>query len=122
MADYFPVFIQIAVALSLAVTILLASHLLGQRAKGNYVKDAAYECGMLPEGKSQPKFSIKFYVVAMLFILFDIEVVFMLPWAMIYREFLAAGIPIFRPTLFFFFVLIAGLIYEFKKGALEWEK
>jgi NADH-quinone oxidoreductase subunit A len=68
------------------------------------------------------RFSVKFYVTAMLFILFDIEVVFLIPWTFVYREFLAAGIPILAPIGFFFFVLVLGLVYEIKKGALEWEK
>ena len=65
---------------------------------------------------------MKFYVTAMLFILFDIEVVFLIPWTFVYREFLAAGIPILGPISFFLFVLVLGLVYEVKKGALEWEK
>lgn len=120
--EYLPVFIQIIVALGIACTILIASHIFGQRARGNYIKDDAYECGFIAEGKAQPRFSVKFYVVAMLFILFDIEVVFMIPWVMIYREFLQAQIPILLPVLFFLLVLVLGLVYEMKKGALEWEK
>ena len=64
---------------------------------------------------------MKFYVTAMLFILFDIEVVFLIPWVFVYRDFLAAGIPILAPMLFFIGVLVLGLIFEMKKGALEWE-
>jgi len=120
--DYLPVLIQIGIAVGIACAVLLGSHIFGQRARGNYIKDQAYECGMLSEGKSHPQFSVKFYVVAMLFILFDIEVVFMIPWVMIYREFLAANIPILMPMLFFLFLLALGLAYEMKKGALEWEK
>lgn len=121
-ADYLPILIQVSIAGGIAIAILVGSHIFGQRARGNYIKDDAYECGLLAEGKSQPKFSIKFYVVAMLFILFDIEVVFMIPWVMIYREFLAAQIPILMPVLFFLLLLTLGLVYEMKKGALEWEK
>ena len=121
-ADYLPIFIQVLIAAVIACTVLIGSHIFGQRAKGNYMKDQAYECGMLAEGKSQPQFSVKFYVIAMLFILFDIEVVFMIPWVMIYREFLAANIPILMPMLFFLLLLTLGLFYEMKKGALEWEK
>jgi NADH-quinone oxidoreductase subunit A len=68
------------------------------------------------------RFSVKFYVTAMLFILFDIEVVFLIPWTFIYRDFLANNIPIVGPIFFFLFVLVLGLFYEVKKGALEWEK
>ena len=74
------------------------------------------------EGKPHPRFAVKFYVTAMLFILFDIEVVFLVPWALVYREFLAAQIAITAATAVFLGVLVLGLAYEFKRGALEWEK
>ena len=120
--DYIPVLIQILLAVGIAITILGASLLLGQKAPKNAIKDSPYECGLLTEGTSHPQFSIKFYVTAMLFIIFDIEVVFLVPWVLIYREFLAQAIPIFLPVLFFITVLVVGLIYELKKGALEWKK
>jgi NADH-quinone oxidoreductase subunit A len=102
--------------------IIAASHLFGQRSRGSAIKDSAYECGMLSEGKSSTRFSVKFYVTAMLFILFDIEVIFLVPWTFVYREFLQAGIPILAPALFFIGVLVLGLVYEYKKKALEWER
>ncbi|MEO0796946.1 MAG: NADH-quinone oxidoreductase subunit A [Verrucomicrobiota bacterium] len=117
-----PVLIQILLAIAIAAGILIASHMFGQRASGNYVKDTAYECGMHAEGKPHPKFSVKFYVVAMLFILFDIEMVFMIPWVLVYREMLAASIPILLPILCFLFILTLGMVYEMKKKGLEWEK
>ena len=122
LATYLPVLIQAAMGLALPIGILAASHLFGQRAKGNYIKDKAYECGLPMEGKPHPRFAVKFYVTAMLFILFDIEVVFLVPWALVYREFLAAGIAITAATAVFLGVLVLGLAYEFKRGALEWEK
>ena len=122
LATYLPVLIQAALGLALPIGILAASHLFGQRAKGNYIKDKAYECGLPMEGKPHPRFAVKFYVTAMLFILFDIEVVFLVPWALVYREFLAAGIAITAATAVFLGVLVLGLAYEFKRGALEWEK
>jgi len=122
LADYMPLLIQLLLAAGLAVVILLVSHLFGQRAKSNRFKDSPYECGLVAEGKAHPRFSIKFYVTAMLFILFDVEIVFLFPWAIVYREFLAVGIPILSPVLFFISVLLIGLLYEIKKGALEWEK
>jgi len=122
LATYLPVLIQAALGLALPIGILAASHLFGQRAKGNYIKDKAYECGLPMEGKPHPRFAVKFYVTAMLFILFDIEVVFLVPWALVYREFLAAGIAITAATGVFLGVLVLGLAYEFKRGALEWEK
>lgn len=119
---YIPVLVQIALALGIGVAILIASHLFGQRAKSNKSKDSAYECGLRPEGPAAARFSVKFYVTAMLFILFDIEVVFLIPWALIYRDFLAQNLPILTPVLFFIGLLIAGLVYELKSNALEWEK
>jgi len=122
LSTYLPVFVQVALGLSIPAIILAASHLFGQRAKGNYIKDKAYECGLPMEGKPHPRFAVKFYVTAMLFILFDIEVVFLVPWALVYREFLAAGIAITAATAVFLGVLVLGLAYELKRGALEWEK
>ena len=119
---YLPVLVQGVLGLSIPAIILIASHVFGQRAKGNYIKDKAYECGLPMEGKPHPRFAVKFYVTAMLFILFDIEVVFLVPWALVYREFLAAGIAITAATAVFLGVLVLGLVYEFKRGALDWEK
>jgi NADH-quinone oxidoreductase subunit A len=122
-ADYAPVLIQLLLATGLAGLIVGISHLLGQRAhKRNAITDSAYECGVKAEGIVHTRFSVKFYVTAMLFILFDIEVVFLIPWAFIYRDFLANNIPILAPIGFFFGVLVLGLFYEIKKGALEWDK
>lgn len=120
--SYFPVLLQVVFAILLPVVILGASHLFGQRARKNKIKDSAYECGLLPEDKPHPRFSVKFYVTAMLFILFDIEVVFLIPWATIYRDFVAENIPIVAPILVFLGVIIFGLVYEVKQGALEWDK
>ncbi len=122
LSTYLPVLVQVVLGLSIPAIILIASHVFGQRAKGNYIKDKAYECGLPMEGKPHPRFAVKFYVTAMLFILFDIEVVFLVPWALVYREFLAAGITITAATAVFLGVLVLGLAYEFKRGALEWEK
>ena len=122
LSTYLPVLVQVALGLAIPTVILIASHVFGQRAKGNYIKDKAYECGLPMEGKPHPRFAVKFYVTAMLFILFDIEVVFLVPWALVYREFLAAGIALTAATAVFLGVLVLGLAYEFKRGALEWEK
>ncbi|MGA0134471.1 MAG: NADH-quinone oxidoreductase subunit A [Opitutales bacterium] len=122
LATYLPALVQAALGLAVPVAILAASHLFGQRAKGNYIKDKAYECGLPMEGKAHPRFAVKFYVTAMLFILFDIEVVFLVPWALVYREFLAAGIAVTAATAVFLGVLVLGLAYEVRRGALDWEK
>ena len=121
-SDFAPILVQIIFASVLAGVIILASHFLGQRSRKNSIKDSAYECGIKSEGKTSTRFSVKFYVTAMLFILFDIEVLFLIPWALIYRDFLAEGLPILGPIMFFLVVLVIGLVYEIRKGGLEWEK
>ena len=118
LTTYLPALVQVALGLAIPAGILVASHVFGQRAKGNYIKDKAYECGLPMEGKPHPRFAVKFYVTAML----DIEVVFLVPWALAYREFLAAGIAVTAATAVFLGVLVLGLAYEFKRGALEWDK
>jgi NADH-quinone oxidoreductase subunit A len=120
--DYLPVLIQVILAFAIAGGVLLVSHIMGQRGPTNKLKDAAYECGLPAEGKAGARFSIKFYVTAMLFILFDIEVVFLIPWVMVYRDFLSEQLPIFFPVMAFLGVLVIGLYYELKKNALDWEK
>jgi NADH-quinone oxidoreductase subunit A len=120
--DFVPILIQIVLAVGLAAVVLLASHALGQRSAKNKIKDSAYECGIPSEGQSRTRFSVKFYVTAMLFILFDIEVIFLIPWAFVHRDFVVNGLPILGPALFFVGVLILGLFYEVRKGALDWEK
>ncbi|HSH09825.1 MAG TPA: NADH-quinone oxidoreductase subunit A [Oceanipulchritudo sp.] len=122
LSDYLPVLIQVCLALVLGALVLIFSQLLGQKGPRNRFKDSAYECGMPPEGDRAPRFSIKFYVVAMLFILFDIEIVFLIPWVLVYRDFLSQNLPILTPVLFFILLLVAGLVYEMKKGALKWEQ
>src|SRR5215210_6691730 len=87
--EYLPVLLHVLVAIGFAASALLVSVLLGKAGKRTRIKDSAYECGMLPQGGVQPRFSVKFYLVAMLFILFDLEIVFMYPWAVVYREHLA---------------------------------
>jgi len=120
--DYLPVLIQIVLAIGMGFGILFASHLFGQKAIAGKIKDSPYECGLLADTKGETKYSVKFYITAMLFIIFDIDVVFLIPWVLTHRDMVAAGIPILGPMLFFTFILVAGLIYELKSGALEWEK
>lgn len=111
---------QIIVAVGMGVLIIAASHIFGQRSKTNKLKDSAYECGVSPEGVPHPRFGARFYVVAMLFVIFDIEVVFMIPLALVYGDLIVANIPILLPVLFFLAVLAAGILYEVKKDALNW--
>jgi NADH-quinone oxidoreductase subunit A len=122
LSDFLPVLIQIVLAIGMGVGILVASHIFGQRATRGKIKDSPYECGMSSEVGGTNRYSVKFYVTAMLFILFDIDVVFLIPWVLTHRELSFAGVSVLGPMLFFTFVLAAGLIYELKSGALEWEK
>ena len=119
--DYLPILLQAIVAVGFAVSSLVVSVLLGKVGKRSKIKDTAYECGMLPEGEAQPRFSVKFYLVAMLFILFDIEIVFMYPWAVVYRDMIQQGPTILLSMFSFVFILTVGYIYALKKGALNWK-
>lgn len=119
--DYVPVLLHVAIAIGFATVALLANIFLGRSGTRTPTKDLAYECGMLPEKGPQPRFSVKFYLVAMLFILFDIEIVFMYPWAVVYRPFVAEFGPIILYSMLsFILILLFGYIYAIKKGALEW--
>jgi NADH-quinone oxidoreductase subunit A len=119
---YLPFLIQAVLAALITGGVIGASHLFGQRFKKNKIKDSAYECGVPADGVAHTRFSVKFYVTALLFMLFDLEIVILIPWTFIYREFLANHIAIFWPIMFFIGVLILGLVYEVKKGALQWER
>jgi NADH-quinone oxidoreductase subunit A len=121
-AAYLPFLIQALLAAGITATIIAASHLFGQRGKHTKIKDSAYECGIPADGIVHTRFSVKFYLTALLFMLFDLEIVILVPWTFIYREFLANQIAILGPIMFFIGVLVLGLVYEIKKGALEWEK
>ena len=122
LSAFLPVLIQFLLAAGIAVIILTANRLFGQRAAKHPRKDAAYECGMDPIGDPHPRFSVKFYLTAMLFILFDLEVVFLLPAVLVYREFIVAHLPIVLPVMFFTLLLTFGLWYELRKGAIDWER
>jgi NADH-quinone oxidoreductase subunit A len=121
-AAYFPFLIQIILAAGITGAVVGASHFFGQRSKHSKITDSAYECGLETEKVTQTRFSVKFYLTALLFMLFDLEIVILIPWTFVYREFLAHHIAILGPILFFIGVLVLGLFYEIKKGALEWEK
>ncbi|MGI8480564.1 MAG: NADH-quinone oxidoreductase subunit A [Chthoniobacterales bacterium] len=120
--DYLPVLLHIVVAIGFAVGALVVSVLLGKAGRRTRIKDTAYECGMLPQGETQPRFSVKFYLVAMLFILFDVEIVFMYPWAVVYRESIAQSKLILWSMLSFVSILMVGYVYALKKGVFDWKK
>src|SRR5579862_1223786 len=113
---YFPVLVQIAIAMGLAAVLIGASTALGKRAKSP-LKDTPYESGMAPVGSARERFSVKFYLVGMIFILFDIEAVFLYPWAVVFRE-----LKLFALGEMFVFValVLVGFFYVYKKGALDW--
>jgi NADH-quinone oxidoreductase subunit A len=122
LSEYLPILLHIGVAIGFAASALIISVILGKAGKRTAIKDSAYECGMLPQGEAQPRFSVKFYLVAMLFILFDLEIVFMYPWAVVYRESIVESKAILWSMLCFVTVLMVGYVYALKKGALDWKK
>ncbi len=118
--NYLPVLMQTCAALGFCAIMLSMSVLLGKKGRSNPIKETPYECGMLPVGKGSPRFSIKFYVLAMLFVLFDIEVVFLYPWAVQFRELIQDGPMAFWSICGFVGILAVAYIYALKKGALDW--
>ncbi len=122
LTEYLPVLMLGVLAVLFSAGMLVGSIIVGKKGKRPPVKDTAYECGMVPVGPGSTRFSVKFYLVAMLFILFDIEVVFLYPWAVIYREMLSgnAGL-ILGSMLSFLGILFVGYVYALKKGAFDWK-
>jgi NADH-quinone oxidoreductase subunit A len=120
--QYLPVLMLGVLAVLFSAGMLIGSVLVGKKGKRPAIKDTAYECGMLPIGEGNARLSVKFYLVAMLFILFDIEVVFLYPWAVIYREMLQqnAGI-ILGSMLSFLGILFVGYLYALRKRAFDWK-
>ncbi len=122
--QYIPVLMLILLAVVFTAGMLVFSVLLGKAARRTRVKDTPYECGMIPIGEGSTRLSIRFYLVAMLFILFDIEVVFLYPWAVVYRKMLADPATtnlIFFSMLSFLGVLFVGYLYAVKKRAFDWK-
>ena len=113
---YFPVLVQIAIAVVVAGALVALSYLIGKRVKDR-VKDSPYECGIAPTGSARERFSVKFYLVGIVFILFDIEAVFLYPWAVVYRELKMFA---FVEMLLFVVLILVGFFYVWKKGALDW--
>ena len=113
---YFPALVQVIIAAGLAAGLVGISTLLGKRAKSP-LKDTPYESGMAPIGSAHERFSVKFYLVGMIFILFDIEAVFLYPWVVVYRDLKMFG---FVEMLVFVGLILVGFFYVYKKGALDW--
>jgi NADH-quinone oxidoreductase subunit A len=121
--DYLPILLMFVVAAGFAVGNVLLSQLVGQR-KQTRTKLMPYECGKDPVGSARERFSVKFYLIAMIFILFDIEVIFLIPWAVVFKPFAAAGsdmrLLIYVEMMIFVVLLLVGYIYVVKKGAFDW--
>ena len=113
---YFPVLLQIFIAMAVAGGMVAGSFFVGKKIR-NPVKDMPYECGIVPTGSARERFSVKFYLVAMVFILFDIEAIFLYPWAVVYRELKLFA---FLEMLVFVALVLCGFFYIWKKGALDW--
>ncbi|OFV85044.1 MAG: NADH-quinone oxidoreductase subunit A [Acidobacteria bacterium RIFCSPHIGHO2_02_FULL_67_57] len=116
LSSYAPILIYMLAAGALAGGLLLANWLIGER-RPNPTKLAPYECGIPPTGDAREPFAVKFYLVAMLFILFDVEAVFFFPWAVVYRDLKMGG---FIEMFLYIGILLAGYVYLWKKGALDW--
>jgi NADH-quinone oxidoreductase subunit A len=121
MREYIPFLMLLGLAIIAATTMIVASHFLGPR-RPTDVKDRPYESGMPPLGEAQERFSVKFYLVAVLFILFDIETVFLIPWAVIFfgNGTLSTGFLLVE-MLVFLVILFVGYIYVWKRGAFQWD-
>jgi NADH-quinone oxidoreductase subunit A len=115
--DYLPIVMQVVFAAGFVAFTLFVSHYLGPK-RHSRVKDANFECGVRQYGNARIPFSVKYFIVAILFVLFDVEVIFMYPWAVNFR---ALGIEALWKMLLFMGLLLAGFYYVIKRGALEWE-
>jgi len=115
---YFPLLVQALLGTVIAIGLVAASYLLGKKVF-NKVKDSPYECGMTPQGTASERFSVKFYLVAMLFILFDIEAIFLYPWVVVYRELRWIA---FAEMFVFVVLILCGFFYIWKKGVLDWSR
>src|SRR6267154_655094 len=113
---WFPVLVQAVLAMVIAAALVTLSYVIGRKVK-NKVKDMPYECGIAPTGDARHRFSVRFYLVAMLFILFDIEAIFLYPWAVIYKQLKMFA---FLEMLVFVILILAGFFFIWKKGVLDW--
>ncbi len=122
MNPYVPLLLLFLFGMLLSGAFLALSHLLGPRRKSKE-KNTTYECGLEPSGNPHDRFSVKFYLVAMLFILFDVEVVFLYPWAILFKESIqsGAGSFFFAEMILFMAILFVGLVYVYGRKAIEWE-
>lgn len=120
MAAYIPVLILMGVGVGMGGLVLIVTHLLGPK-RPNPQKMSVYECGVPPIGDARRRVSVKFYLVAILFLLFDVEAVFFFPWAVVYRKYLTINAFILLEMVFFVLILLVGYLYIVRKGALDWD-
>lgn len=120
--EFLSVFFQVIAAAAFATFILVASVVAGKRSKHRAPANVPYECGVVPVGSGAPMFSVKFYMVAMLFVIFDIEVVFLYPWAVNFRDMVMSHPETFISMCVFLGVLLVAYLYALGKGALYWHK
>lgn len=119
--QYIPVFLVIGFAIIFAIATVFASEIFGPK-RPNAEKQSTYESGMKPVGTTQERISVKYYLVAMFFIIFDLEVIFVYPWAVNFKKmFSEAGMPVFYSMLIFLIVLELGYLYAYKKGGFKWD-
>ncbi len=117
LANYFPILVFVLVGLAAGILFISLGLLLGPNRPGA-IKQDPFECGFEAFENARMRFDVRYYLVAILFILFDLEVAFMVPWAVVFKELGAFG---FWSMLVFLVILVVGFVYEWKKGALEWE-
>jgi len=117
LSSYAPILIHLLIVVALSAAMILISWLIGER-RPTRGKQTPYECGVLPTGDARQPFAVKFYLVAMLFILFDVEAIFLFPWAVVYRDLGMSG---FIEMFLYILILLAGYVYLWKKGALDWK-
>jgi NADH-quinone oxidoreductase subunit A len=121
LAEYYPIALMFLVALGFVGLTMVSTHLLGPKRMGK-IKLDSFECGIEPRGNARIPFSIKYFLVAILFVLFDVEVIFMYPWAVLFKDLLKEeGIAIFIEMIVFISCLLVGFFYIIKRGALKWE-
>lgn len=118
--DYIPIAMMFVVAIGFVLFTMFATHFLGPK-RGSRVKLEAFECGIESQGNSRAPFSIKYFLIAILFVLFDVEVIFMYPWAVNFAEWSKVSTAAFLEMFIFLGLLVLGLIYIIRKGALKWE-
>lgn len=120
MSGYLPVLLLFAVGLAISLGVIVGVSFLGPK-RPNKFKNSVIECGVPPSGDAKRRFSVRFYLVALSFLLFDVEVALLLPWALAYQKFLGYGFFILGLMLFFLTMITVAFVYEWRRGGLEWE-